>query len=335
MRLQKDRIFDLRKSRELLIILKNMGFSKGNPVKLFSFQIQNGVFGIGIETTEGIFNLTRAFEIYQYAKRVRDPVSLAFIQVMVELGYFNASTLKKIMDDPWVRSKSEELRLPAVFRYAVPIQRPSKIVAIGRNYLAHVKELNHEVPSEPIFFSKAPSSLIPHEADIVLPAWLDGRVDHEAELALVIGSPCKNVLEEEAMACVAGYSIVNDVTARAMQKEDIEHGNPWFRSKSIDTFCPMGPFLVPADDVPNPEKFEILLTVNGEVKQKAKVSSMIFSVPKLVSAVSRYMTLEPGDIIATGTPEGVSPVQDGDTIEITITGLGTLRNKVRKEVTSS
>jgi 5-oxopent-3-ene-1,2,5-tricarboxylate decarboxylase / 2-hydroxyhepta-2,4-diene-1,7-dioate isomerase len=304
-------------------------------VKLFSFQIQNRVFGIGIETAEGTFNLTRAFEIYQDAKRVRDPMSFAFIQVMLELGYFKSSALKKIMEDPWVRSKSEELRLPEGYRFAVPVQRPSKIVAIGRNYLAHVKELKHEVPAEPVFFSKAPSSLIPHEADIVIPAWLDGRVDHEAELALVIGSPCRNVPEEEAMACVAGFSIVNDVTARAMQKEDIEHGNPWFRSKSIDTFCPMGPFLVPVDDVPHPENLEILLTVNGETRQKARTSSMIFPVPKLVSAVSRYMTLEPGDIIATGTPEGVSPLKHGDEIEITVTGLGTLRNKVVREVQSS
>jgi 5-oxopent-3-ene-1,2,5-tricarboxylate decarboxylase/2-hydroxyhepta-2,4-diene-1,7-dioate isomerase len=309
-----------------------MGFSKGIPMKLFSFQLQNGEFGIGIEIPEGTFNLTRAFEIYQDAKRVHDPVSFAFIQVMVELGYFNSQALTKIMEDPWVRSKSEDLRLSAEFRFGVPIQRPSKIIAIGRNYLAHVKELKHEVPSEPIFFSKAPSSLIPHETDIVIPAWLDGRVDHEAELALIIGKTCRNAAEDAAMEYIAGYSIVNDVTARTMQKEDIEHGNPWFRSKSIDTFCPMGPYIVPADDLASPEKLEIQLTINGETKQKARVSSMIFPLPKLVSAVSRYMTLEPGDIIATGTPEGVSPINGGDVIEITVTGLGTLRNKVVKEI---
>jgi len=308
-----------------------MGFSKGIPMKLFSFQLQNGEFGIGIETPEGAFNMTRAFEIYQDAKRVRDPVTLAFIQVMVELGYFNTPTLTKIMEDPWVRSKSEELRLPDSFRFGLPIQRPSKIIAIGRNYLAHVKELKHEVPSELIFFSKAPSALIPHETEIVIPAWLDGRVDHEAELALIIGKTCRNAAEESAMDFVAGYSILNDVTARAMQKEDIDHGNPWFRSKSIDTFCPMGPYLVPADDLASPEKLEIRLTVNGEEKQNARVSSMIFPLRKLVSALSRYMTLEPGDIIATGTPEGVSPITEGDEVEISITGLGTLRNRVIKE----
>jgi len=308
-----------------------MGFSKGLPMKLFSFQLEDGEFGIGIETPDGTFNLTRAFGIYQDAKRVREPVSFAFIQVMVELGYFNSPALTKIMEDPWVRSKSEELRLPAEFRFGVPIQRPSKIIAIGRNYLAHIKELKHDVPTEPIIFCKAPSSLIPHETDIVIPAWLDGRVDHEAELALIIGKSCRNAAEDTAMEYVAGYSIVNDVTARTMQKEDIEQGNPWFRSKSIDTFCPMGPYLVPADEIASPEKLEIRLTVNGETKQKARVSSMIFPLPRLVSAASRYMTLEPGDIIATGTPDGVSPIAGGDVVEITITGMGTLRNKVVKE----
>ena len=300
-------------------------------MKLFSLQLQDSVFGIGIETPEGIFNLTRAFEIYQEAKRVKQPVAFAFIQVMVEMGYYSLSTLKKIMDDPWVRSKSEELRLPAGFHYSLPIHRPSKIVAMGRNYIAHAKELKHEIPKEPIFFSKATSALIPHEADIVIPGWLNDRVDHEAELALIIGKPCSNVEEEEAASFIGGYSILNDVTARDMQKKDIDHGNPWFRSKSIDTFCPMGPFFVPADAIADPGKLQIRLTVNGEVRQKANTSSMIFSIPKLVSSISRYMTLQPGDVIATGTPEGVSPIKDGDVVEITITGLGTLRNRVVKE----
>jgi 2-keto-4-pentenoate hydratase/2-oxohepta-3-ene-1,7-dioic acid hydratase in catechol pathway len=304
-------------------------------LKLFSLQLQDGVFGIGIETPEGIFNLTRAFEIYQEAKRVKQPVAFAFIQVMVEMGYYSLSTLKKIMDDPWVRSKSEELRLPAGFRYSLPIHRPSKIVAMGRNYIAHAKELKQEIPKEPIFFSKATSALIPHEADIVIPGWLNDRVDHEAELALIIGKPCSNVDEEEASSYIGGYSILNDVTARDMQKKDIDHGNPWFRSKSIDTFCPMGPFFVPTDAIADPGKLQIRLSVNGEVRQKANTSSMIFSIPKLVSSISRYMTLQPGDVIATGTPEGVSPIKDGDVVEITITGLGTLRNRVVKEIPSS
>jgi 5-oxopent-3-ene-1,2,5-tricarboxylate decarboxylase / 2-hydroxyhepta-2,4-diene-1,7-dioate isomerase len=304
-------------------------------MRLFSFQLQDGNFGIGVETPEGNFNLTAAFEIYQQAKRVRQPVTFAFIQVMVELGYGSSAAVRRIMEDPWVRSKSGDLRLPTEFEFGLPIQRPSKVVAIGRNYLAHVRELQHETPSEPIFFCKAPSSLLPHGADIVIPGWLESRVDHEAELALIIGRPCRNVSEDEALAAVAGYSIVNDVTARAMQKEDIEHGNPWFRSKSIDTFCPMGPYFVPADEIADPNRLAIRLTVNGETKQQANTASMIFPVGRLVSAISRYMTLQPGDVIATGTPEGVSPIQPGDVVEVEVEGLGTLRNQVVKEVQSS
>jgi 5-oxopent-3-ene-1,2,5-tricarboxylate decarboxylase / 2-hydroxyhepta-2,4-diene-1,7-dioate isomerase len=300
-------------------------------VRLFSFQTENGNFGIGVETPEGNFNLTAAFEIYQQAKRIRQPVTFAFIQVMVELGYGSSAAVRRIMEDPWVRAKSGDLRLPANFEYGLPIQRPSKVVAIGRNYLAHVRELQHETPSEPIFFCKAPSSLIPHEADIVIPEWLDSRVDHEAELALIIGKSCRNASEEDAMDAVAGYSIVNDVTARALQKEDIAHGNPWFRSKSIDTFCPMGPYFVPSDEIPDPNRLQIRLTVNGETKQQSNTSSMIFPVARLVSAISRYMTLQPGDVIATGTPEGVSPIGPGDVIEVEIDGLGILRNTVVRE----
>ncbi len=304
-------------------------------MRLFSFQLSDGSFGIGVETPEGPVNLTAAFEIYQQAKRVRQPVTFAFIQVMVEMGYGSASAIRRIVEDPWVRSKSADLRLPQEFEFGLPILRPSKIVAIGRNYLAHVRELQHEIPTDPVFFCKAPSSLVPHGSDIVIPAWLDSRVDHEAELALIIGKPCRNVPETDALEYVAGYSIVNDVTARAMQKEDIAAGNPWFRSKSIDTFCPMGPYFVPADDVPDPNRLNIRLTVNGETKQQAGTASMIFPVQRLVSAVSRYMTLQPGDVIATGTPEGVSPIGPGDVIEIEIEGLGTLRNQVVKEVHSS
>ncbi len=133
------------------------------------------------------------------------------------------------------------------------------------------------------------------------------------------------------MAYIAGYTILNDVTARTMQKKDIDHHEPWFRSKSLDTFCPVGPYLVPADEVKDPHSLKITLTVNGKKRQQSKTSSMIFKIPKIVAHLSRFMTLHPGDIIATGTPEGVSPIKEGDGIEVTITGLGSLRNRVIKE----
>ena len=299
-------------------------------MKFFSFSTEEKT-GIGVETEEGVFDFTEAFETYQHAKGAREPVVLNFLQLLVEMGYCSANTIKKVFSDPWVRSREKRLRLDSGFRYNPPIERPTKIIGLGQNYRAHAKELKHAIPKEPIFFAKSPSAIIPHEAEIVIPYWLDDRVDHEAELALIIGKKGKNIPEKEAMSYIAGYTILNDVTARAMQKEDLAHSNPWFRSKSLDTFCPIGPFLIPADEVPDPHALEISLTINGKEHQRASTSEMIFKIPEVISYISKFMTLFPGDIISTGTPQGVSPIKDGDVIEVAITGFGILKNRVVKE----
>jgi len=300
-------------------------------LKLFSFSNKNNEVGIGVTFQKETLDLSQALDIYQRALGNPQPTRIAFLQVLVEMGYCSGETIRSVLSESWVLSKKKELLLNSDYHYGLPIARPSKIIGLGRNYIAHAKELHHEIPKEPLFFSKAPSALIPHGADIVIPKWLNGRIDHEAELALVIGKEGKNIPEEDALSYIAGYTILNDITARTMQKEDIDNHKPWFRSKSLDTFCPMGPFLVPADEVKDPNNLEIRLTVNGTIRQQSNTSAMIFSVPAIVSHLSTYMTLKPGDVIATGTPEGVSPVRNGDIIEITITGLGKLRNRVVKE----
>lgn len=299
-------------------------------MKLFSCQNENNQMGIGIETDDGNFDLTTALDIFQKSKNIPNAMPFSFLQVLVELGYCSKEMIDQILESPWVQAKMESLRLPDNLRFDVPISRPSKIVCLGRNYVAHAKELDHNVPEEPVLFCKSPSTLLPHQGEILIPSWLDSRVDHEAELGIVIGKQGKDIPEEKAMDYVAGYTIVNDVTARSIQKEDLAKSDPWFRSKSIDTFCPMGPYIVPADAMPDPQNVDIQLTVNGKTKQQASTSDMIFKIPEIISNISKFMTLEPADVIATGTPEGVSPIQDGDEIEITITGLGTLKNKVRK-----
>ncbi len=299
-------------------------------MKLFSYHNENNQFGIGIELENGQYDLTCALDIFQQSKNIPNPMSFTFLQVFVELGYCSKEMITQILESPWVQAKMEALRLPENIWYDAPISRPSKIVCLGRNYVAHAKELDHTVPDEPILFCKSPSTLIPHLGEILIPSWLDSRVDHEAELGIVIGKQGKDIPVEEAMDYVAGYSVMNDVTARGIQKEDISKSNPWFRSKSIDTFCPMGPYLIPSDTIPDPQNLNISLKVNGDVKQDASTSQMIFKIPEIIANISKFMTLEPADVIATGTPQGVSPIQDGDEIEITITGLGTLNNKVRK-----
>jgi 2-keto-4-pentenoate hydratase/2-oxohepta-3-ene-1,7-dioic acid hydratase in catechol pathway len=199
-------------------------------------------------------------------------------------------------------------------------QQPTKIVLVGLNYRDHAKELEMPLPDEPILFLKPPTALLGPEDCIIYPEQAQ-RVDYEAELAVILSDCCKNVEPEDVMDYVAGFTCLNDVTARDLQKKDVQ----WTRAKSFDTFCPVGPRLV-KDIEPNNVKIQSYL--NGELRQDSTTSNFIFSVEELVSFVSHVMTLKPGDIIATGTPSGIGAMQRGDTIEIVIEGIGTLRNYV-------
>ncbi len=221
-----------------------------------------------------------------------------------------------------------EYQLPEPIRFALPF-RPGKVVAIGRNYRAHVAEFDNKMPREPIYFCKASSACVGQDEPIVVREDF-GRVDHEGELGVVIGRLAKNVPAERARDYIAGYTIVNDVTAREVQKRDMGDGQPWFRSKSIDTFCPIGPAILLRDAMPWPVRVNLETRVNGEVRQQSNTEKFIFDIPCLVEAITRFMSLEPGDIIATGTPEGVSPIHPGDVIEVGIPGIGVLRNPVVK-----
>ncbi|MBN1762048.1 MAG: fumarylacetoacetate hydrolase family protein [Methanomicrobia archaeon] len=200
-------------------------------------------------------------------------------------------------------------------------QQPTKVVLVGLNYKDHAKELKMPLPDEPILFLKPPTALIGPEDYIVYPAQTR-RVDYEAELAVVLKDPCKNIEPNEVTEYVEGFTCLNDVTARDMQSKDVQ----WTRAKSFDTFCPVGPRIV-TDIDPNNVKIQSYL--NGELRQDSSTSNFIFTVEELVSFISKVMTLQQGDIIATGTPSGIGAMQKGDTIEIKIEGIGTLRNYVR------
>jgi 2-keto-4-pentenoate hydratase/2-oxohepta-3-ene-1,7-dioic acid hydratase in catechol pathway len=208
-----------------------------------------------------------------------------------------------------------------------PIPRPNRILAIGRNYADHAKELGNAVPEDPIVFLKASTSVIGPGAAIEIPDWV-GRVDYEAELLVVIGTSGKNIAEADAMEHVVGYSVFNDVTARERQRADQEKRQPWFRSKSMDTFGPLGPYLATSDEITDPHDRRITLSVNGETRQDDTTASMIYRIPTLIAYLSRWFALEPGDVIATGTPSGVGPIRPGDIVEATVEGVGTLRNPV-------
>ncbi|CAG0930160.1 5-oxopent-3-ene-1,2,5-tricarboxylate decarboxylase / 2-hydroxyhepta-2,4-diene-1,7-dioate isomerase [Planctomycetaceae bacterium] len=216
------------------------------------------------------------------------------------------------------------------FAWALPLRRPHKIIALVQNYQDHAAEFGATAPPEPVWFSKLNSSLTPHESEIVLPAWLESRVDHEVELAVILGRGGKEIAQEKALDYVAGYSIMNDVSARHLQKSDRENKHPWLRCKNFDTFTPFGPCLVAAAAVKDPQALTIACRVNGEVRQNGNTKQMIHPVAKLIAVLSRYMTLEAGDVISTGTPAGVGKLVDGDVVECEIEGVGLLRNRVVK-----
>jgi len=197
---------------------------------------------------------------------------------------------------------------------------PSKIVCVGRNYADHAKELGNEAPAEPILFLKPPSALLAPFGTIVRPPQSQ-RVDFEGELAVVIGREAKNVRQGAWRDFVRGFACANDVTARDLQKKDLQ----FTRGKSFDTFCPIGPCI---DDEVDPADLRVTTRVNGEVRQDGRTSQMIFPVPFLLAFITSIMTLMPGDVILTGTPAGVGPLNAGETVEVAIEGIGVLRNVV-------
>jgi 2-keto-4-pentenoate hydratase/2-oxohepta-3-ene-1,7-dioic acid hydratase in catechol pathway len=202
--------------------------------------------------------------------------------------------------------------------------RPGKIVCVGRNYVEHARELGNDVPTEPLIFLKPPSSVIEDGAFIERPPQ-SAEVDHEGEIGILIGKQLRRVTETEAVSGIGGIVAVNDVTARDLQRKDSQ----WTRAKGFDTFCPVGNVHTGPVDL---DSLQLITTVNGEIKQKATSSEMVFKIPMLLSFISHIMTLEPGDLVATGTPAGISPLRAGDTVEVSIRGISRVRNPVRDVV---
>ena len=221
------------------------------------------------------------------------------------------------IEDNRIVSSGDVLALQDVELLA-PCQ-PSKIVCVGLNYTEHARELKMELPAEPVLFLKPPSAILGPGGQIVYPP-SSRQVDYEGELAAVIGKRCKSIRAEDAEKYILGYTCFNDVTARDLQRKDVQ----WTRAKSFDTFAPFGPWIAKID----PSNANIETRVNGAVKQKSNTSDLIFDISRLVEFISQVMTLEPGDLIATGTPPGVGPLQKGDVVEVEIEGIGILRNSV-------
>ncbi len=245
-------------------------------------------------------------------------------------GFFALGGLEALQ--AWVEDGCPDaIELPEEVRIGPPVDRPSKIVCVGKNYLDHAKEFGEGMPTEPVLFLKANSSWSGPFDDVIIPAGAS-KLDYEVELAVVIGRTASSVPEEEALDHVAGYSVFCDYSERAFQKE---MGGQWTKGKSCDSFGPMGPFLVPSSGVKDPQGLRLWCKVNGEIRQNGWTGDMLFGVRHLVSYISRFMTLLPGDVIATGTPGGVGMgmrppryLTAGDCVELGIEGLGEMKQRV-------
>jgi len=232
----------------------------------------------------------------------------------------------------WLRTHAESApKIPASVRLGPPICRPSKIVCIGLNFRDHAAESRMELPAEPVIFFKSTTSVVGPNDDVVIPRNAE-KVDWEVELAVVIGKKALYIDKQQAMEFVAGYVLHNDYSERSFQ---LERGGQWVKGKSADTFAPLGPYMATVDEIPNPQNLAMWLTVNGEYQQKSTTAQMIFDVATLVSYVSQFMTLLPGDIISTGTPAGVGLgmrppryLKAGDVVELGIECLGQSRQKI-------
>ena len=241
-------------------------------------------------------------------------------------GHGDLTALLRAGIDPHQLSLGEPLQ----GGLAAPL-RPGKIVAIGLNYLDHIRESNLERPERPLVFAKFPSSVIGPDDPIELDETLTRRVDWEVELAVIVGRPMRHVAESGALDHVFGYTVGNDVSARDVQFSESQ----WVRGKSFDTFCPLGPVVVTADEIPDPQALALRTRVNGEVMQESSTAEMVFGVAELLAFCSRSFTLDPGDVVLTGTPWGCGEFMDpprslapGDVVETEIEGIGTLRNPV-------
>lgn len=292
-----------------------------------AFRKENGV-ALGVKTEKGILDVQAAAAKHPEWSHV--PTS---VDALIAGGAESKQALARLTDAVYQEESLFHEEEALTFAPAVP--EPSKIICVGLNYKKHADECNMAYPETPILFSKFANALAGHKEDVPLPA-ASKQVDYEAELAIVIGKKARNVAKEEALSYVYGYSSANDVSARDLQFATSQ----WILGKTCDKFCPIGPYLVSADEAGDPDQLYIRTFVNGELRQNSNTSDMIFSCPDIISYISRHMTLEPGDVILTGTPEGVITgypadkqvwLKDGDVVTVEIEKLGRLTNTFRNE----
>jgi 2-keto-4-pentenoate hydratase/2-oxohepta-3-ene-1,7-dioic acid hydratase in catechol pathway len=295
-------------------------------MKIGQFELE-GQPVIGVADAGKWINYTDALALYEGLIKKKAPVRFCLITQLINARRFDGKEIGTVVKFVNEHSLLRYLVLPSTAILKAPIACPPKIIALGLNYMLHAKESHFEVPKEPILFMKAGSSVIGPDEPIRIPSG-KGRIDHEVELAVVIGRTASNVKKKDAYKYIAGYSIINDVTARTVQTNDLEIRHPWFRSKSYDTFTPFGPWIVTPDDIAPPVHLQIACRVNGTIRQKSNTKHLVFDIPKLIEFISKDIVLHPCDIISTGTPEGIDEIAHGDLVQCTIERIGELKNPV-------
>lgn len=284
---------------------------------------------VGVLSGAGVLDFSAAYRVYRLATDGCEAPLFSDPLELLRAGLFAPQVFAAALEFVEAHQMREMFTIADATLLA-PLARPPKIIALGRNYRAHALESGLGVPDEPIFFCKASTAVIGPEQPVVIKRDLT-RVDPEVELAVIIGERGADIPLDRAPSFVAGYTVLNDVTARDMQKQDLAKSNPWFRSKGIDTFCPLGPCITLPDEIQEPVELNLEMRVNGEVRQRDNTGSLMFKVPYLIHFISHFMTLEPGDIISTGTPEGMAPIKPGDVMEAEVEKIGILRNPVTAE----
>jgi len=295
-------------------------------VKVVHFEAPSGYRAVGLWDGRHVLDLSRALGMFFVAEKLPASSIPFTILDMVQDGFLSADLLGEVALFIQKHELSRALLVQKA-RLLAPIPRPPRIIALGLNYAAHAAEGGRKPPKEPIFFVKASTAVIGPDDPVVIPKGV-GRVDHEVELAVIIGKGGRRISRAKAAAHIAAYTILNDVTARDMQRRDMAASNPWFVSKSFDSFGPMGPCVTLPDEIEEPCELNLSLRVNGKVRQKSNTRRLIFDIPELIHRFSRHITLEPGDVISTGTPDGISPIQPGDVMEAEVEEIGVLRNPV-------
>jgi len=294
-------------------------------MRIYSLSNEFGDF-LGCESEGALIDLTRAISIFEMTRSnfIEEPI--IDIEELIWEEQFTVDYLGEVMDCISKNGLNSDLTVGKGYTINAPLY-PGKIIALGNNYHEHIKEMNQQLPEEPVLFGKWPSTVIGYDEAIVKPSWIE-RMDYEAELAFIIGRKAKNVKASAAMKHVAGYTCLNDVTARDIQAKDIGSKLPWMQSKNFDTFTPLGPCVLLSETVTEPVEIDVKSVVNGKLRQNGNTRDFIFDIPAIIEYISKIITLEPGDVVTTGTPVGVGVLEPGDVVEITCSGVGTLSNPV-------